>query len=300
VRLPRAPLRRLPRRLFAHTADYLLEARALVHTFRPDLIHVLYAAPLDALALAGTRVPVVTTPLGSDVLPGVVPRPWPLDRLVRRLLRRSAVVFAKSSFLEARCRALGAERVVRVPWGVDPSVFAPGERASARRSLGLPQGRPLLFSARALWPLYNHLPLLEAAARLPEPPQVLLTRRGADAEHAERVQERARALGIQATLLEGVPLDAMPQLYAAVDAVASLPSSDGLPQTVFEALACGRPTLALDLEAYAEWPFAGDALRRVAHVGGRPCPEAARRWISEHASLAASVEAVARVYRELV
>ena len=100
---------------------------------------------------------------------------------------------------------------------------------------------------------------------------------------------------------------------------ASVPSSDGLPQTVFEALSCGRPTLALDLESYADWPFGPDALQRVAHVAGRPCPDAlaagladvlaerdrpgllaARGWIHEHALRAASVQAVRALYRELV
>lgn len=320
--LPRPALRRLPRRLFLHTADYLLEVGDLIRRrFRPDLIHVHYLSQLDALALLPhPRVPVVVTLMGADVLEDQVARPPLLDRAVRRVLRRAAAVTAKSEFLAAQARRLGArpERVHLIPWGVDVARFGPLERAAARAALGLPGDATLLLSSRALQPLYNHLPLLEAAAALPAPPGLVFTRHAEEPAYAARVAERARALGLQAWFLPPQAPEAMARLYAAADAVASLPASDGLPQTLLEALACARAVVSLDLEAYRELPFGPGALVRVAHTAGRPDPDALRRgleaalapgeradlaaareWIEAHASFQESVARVRALYAGL-
>ncbi|MCA8924933.1 MAG: glycosyltransferase family 4 protein [Planctomycetes bacterium] len=318
--LPRPAFGRLPRLLFAHTLDYLVEAWDVVlRRFRPDLIHVHYVAQLDALALLPLRkIPLVLTVMGGDVLTDQIPRPWPLDLAVRRLFRRAAAVTAKSEFLAAQCRALGARRVEQVRWGIDLSCFGPRERGAARARLGLPAAGRLLLSSRALQPLYNHLPILEAVAGLPERPELVVTRHAALGDYAAQVIARARALGVTLHVLDPLPPERMPDLYAAADACVSIPASDGLPQTLLEALACARPTLALDLDAYRELPFAADACLKVAHVGGqpdlaalraglsellqvreRPGVEAAQAWVRAEASLEASVAQVDALYREL-
>ena len=330
VHLPRPALRRLPRRLFVHTADYLLEVADLIRRrFRPDLVHVHYLSQLDALALYPhrKRVPLVVTLMGADVLEEQVARPMAQDLVVRAVMRRARAVTAKSEFLAERARALGAwpERVHRVPWGVDLTRFRPlgdDERAQARRRLGLPAEGTLLLSSRALQPLYNHLPLLEAVAGLARRPRLVFTRAAEEPAYAARVAARARALGLEATFLAPQPPEEMPGLYGAADAVASLPASDGLPQTLLEALACARPVLALDLPAYRELPFAPEALIRVAHTRGEPDPAAlaaglaallepgasgpgsqggpglaaAREWIAREASFQASVERMQAIY----
>ncbi|MEZ6184315.1 MAG: glycosyltransferase [Planctomycetota bacterium] len=318
--LPRAALTRLPRRMFVHTLDYLLEAWDVVwRRFRPDLIHVHYVSQLDALALLPLRgVPLVLTVMGGDVLEDQIPRGPLLDRAVRRIFRRAAAVTAKSEFLAARSRELGARRVELVRWGIDLGCFQPQDQGAARAALGLPQDARLLLSSRALQPLYNHLAVLEAVAGLPKPPEVVVTRHAADPAYAQAVRGRAQALGIRLHELEGLPTARMPTLYAAADACVSIPASDGLPQTLLEALACARPTAVLDLEAYRELPFAEDACPRAAHVHGRPdgpalrdalarvlAPgprpgvEAGRAWVQAEASLEASVARVDALYREL-
>ncbi len=318
--LPRRLLRRLPRRLYFHTADYVLEVLNLVRRFRPHLIHVHYVSQLDAVALLGVRrVPLVLTVMGADVLEDQIPRPKPLDLLVRRLFRRAAAVTAKSKFLEARCRDMGAraDRLHLIYWGIHTSRFVPGDRAEARARLGLDEAGRLLVSSRALQPLYNHDLLVDAVGRL-EPadrPLVVFSRNSGDPEYAAMIAKRAADCGVRAVFLDPLPPADMPHLYAAADACVSVPASDGLPETVFEALCCERPTLALDLEAYSELPFTSDAFGRVPHSSGRPRPgalvagleavltvrerpglAAARAWIKEHAELARSEEAIRDLY----
>jgi glycosyltransferase involved in cell wall biosynthesis len=320
--LPRPLLRRLPRRLFLHTADYLAETAARVATFRPHLIHVHYLSQLDALALLPVRrTPIVVTVMGADVLEEQVPRPLPLDWAVRRVLRRARVVTAKSRFLAEACCALGArpERVHRLPWGIDTQRFAPQAKAAARAELGLPAEALLLLSSRALQPLYNHHSLVEAAASCSPRPELVFVRHAADEAYAARVLANARTQGLVAHVLPSQSPEGMRSLYAAADACASLPASDGLPQTLLEAMACERPTLSLDLEAYSELPFAHPALVRVAHRAGEPDAEAllaglqalltpnpqraaalaqARAWVAREAEFSDSVSAMRRLYAQ--
>src|SRR5690606_16530333 len=134
-----------------------------------------YASQLDALALAlPSRVPVVVTVYGADVLEEQIRRPLPLDLLVRGLFARAAAVTVKSPFLADCCRALGAapDRLHLVPWGLDVARFRPAARDAAREALGLPAG-PLLLSPRSLHPLYGHELVLEAAQRLEPRPTVV-------------------------------------------------------------------------------------------------------------------------------
>jgi glycosyltransferase involved in cell wall biosynthesis len=322
--LPRPLLRRLPRRLFAHTADYLIGLPRLVRRWRPDVIHVHYVSQLAALALVPVRgVPLVLTVMGADVLEEQVPRPLMQDLAVRALFRRAAAVTAKSEFLAQRCRQLGTPpgRVHLVPWGVPLQLFRPRSQVEARSRLALPAKTPILLSSRALDPLYNHLELLEAFAALGEEdfprgrPLLLFSRNAQDPDYARRVEERARQLGVATRFLDPLEQEGMPYLYASADACVSIPASDGLPQTMLEALACGRPVVSLDLEAYSELPFEGDALVRVAHAKGRPQVAAlaqglravltegerpglaaAREWIAAHADFRRSVETVRGLY----
>jgi len=319
--LPRPALRGLPRRLYLHTLDYVVEVWRLIRGFRPDLIHLHYVSQLDALTLSPVRrTPIVLTVMGADVLEDQIPRPWLLDQAVRGLFRRVAAVTAKSRFLAARCHELGAQlsRVHLLPWGVDSAHFSPGERGTARATLGLPAEATLLLSSRALQRLYNHEPLLDSVAALEREVRVVFTRNAEDADYARSVAVRAERLGVPAHFLPPVPYEQMPALYAAADACASLPASDGLPQTLLEALACHRPAVVLDLEAYQELPFPSDSVWRVAHSAGTPHPgalaeglgqvlrlgpraglEEARGWIQANAELAQSVAAMRALYAAL-
>jgi glycosyltransferase involved in cell wall biosynthesis len=355
-RLPRRPLRRLP--LGLRTADYLAEAAAVVARFRPHVIHVHYAAPLDALALLPIRrTPLVVTVMGGDVLDDQVPRPWPLDGLVRGLLGRAAAVTIKSTFLGEACRRLGAPpgRLRLVRWGVDTARFTPGaagdagavdgaadgssagtvdgstaeDREASRRaargrlraSAGVDLGAgPVLLSSRALRPLYQHHAVVSATAALPAEarPTLVFTRSAEDPVTTRLVAAQAAAAGVRAVVLPAQAPEAMPDLYRASDACASVPRSDGLPQTLLEALACQVPVVTLDLPAYRELPFAADAHLRVAHDGAGPDPsglaaaieaalsrrprpglDAARTWIQAHAEREDSLAQVLNLYREL-
>src|SRR5262249_22341736 len=102
-----------------------------------------------AAALLGVclRCPVVVTLRGNEV--ALLRHPLRRRQLATAL--RHARVIAVSDALAAMAAALGTRRgrVHVIPNRIDPEWLRPGDRAAARRQLGLPPQRPILLSVGA-------------------------------------------------------------------------------------------------------------------------------------------------------
>ena len=154
-------------------------------------------------------------------------------------------------------RGVSAERIYTADLGVDLNHFrpaSPDEQARARSALGLPPG-PLILSMRAGTELYNLDIVLEAfrivRARVRDATLALL--RG-DAPAAPRVSRLLDRLGHADGVwdLGDVPYADVATYLRAADVAVSIPSSDGSPQSVWEALAGGVPVVLSDLPQVAE------------------------------------------------
>jgi teichuronic acid biosynthesis glycosyltransferase TuaC len=194
-----------------------------------------------AVALAGLlRVPAVVKLHGSDL--NVVARlPGPRAQL-RAMLPRAARVVAVSRALAAEAEALGVERdrIRLVRNGVDAARFRPGDRAAARTALGLAADRRLLLYVGHLRDSKGVLDLATAMASVPDGDLAVL---GAGEARA-RLAAALAPLGERARLLGERPHDEVATWMAAADVVV-LPSwSEGTPNAVIEALACGRRVVA--------------------------------------------------------
>ncbi len=231
--------------------------------FAPDLLHVHYAGGrLGSLALASGIKPLVVTVMGGDVQPEQHPGGphWFDQRTTARLLEEADLLVTKSEALRSYIAHYGdyASKTEIVRWGIDPARFVrdPARGEDLRRRLGLPQG-PLLLSPRILRPLYNTHLIVEAMPQiLDRCPQacLLISRHGEDAAYAQRVRERAGALGVTASLrfLDPLDHDVMPDLLSITRVAVSVPFADGLPQTLFECLASQTPLVLGRLPAYEE------------------------------------------------
>jgi glycosyltransferase involved in cell wall biosynthesis len=235
-----------------------------IRDFHPDLLHLHYAGgKLGTLATLSAVRPLVVTVMGGDVLPEQHAAALsPLERRgTRRILEEADLILAKSDFLRSAVAALGdfAGKVETVRWGVDPAEFRP-DRAGAealRARLGLPAGTRVLLSPRPLQPLYNVHLIVEALpavlARVPEALLLVTDYNGLPAYRAQVEAAIARLkLGGRVRLLPRTEHSAMPALYSLAAAVISVPSSDGLPQTLFEAMACEVPVVLGSLPGYRE------------------------------------------------
>ncbi len=224
---------------------------------RYDLIQahwVIPNAPVAVLVGLLRRIPVVISLHGSDVY--LAERVRPVGWVARWALGRAAGVTASSPDLLERAQRLGAsrERAAVIPYGVDPAVFkAPARpRAEVRHALGFePHEAVLLCVGRLVYKKGFEYALRAMPQVLQSYPQARLVVVGAG-DLAASLKKLAAELGITDRVrFEGaVAHTRLPDYLAACD-LFLLPSVvddsgnvDGLPNTLLEALAAGRPVVA--------------------------------------------------------
>ena len=248
---------------------YLLLPFVLVSSFwklwrltgreRYDLIQahwVIPNAPVAVLVGRLRHIPVVISLHGSDVY--LAERVRPVGWVASWAFRRAAAVTASSPDLLERAQRLGAPtepgRATVIPYGVDPTVFKlPSRpRADLRQTLGFePAQSVLLCVGRLVYKKGFEYALRALPGVLTTYPQARLVIVGAG-DLLKPLQELSQTLGIAGQVrFEGaVPHDRLPDYLASCD-IFLLPSVvdaqgnvDGLPNTLLEALATGRPVIA--------------------------------------------------------
>ena len=143
--------------------------------------------------------------------------------------------------------------VIMVPgMGVDTARFAPadaGERARARRELGIGPDAPVLICAAEFSERKNQEMLLKAMKELPEDTVLLLPGDGA-LLRPRRQQAAALGLGDRVRF-PGQVGDVRPWLRAA-DVCVSASRSEGLPFHVMEAMCCALPCVLTDVKGHRD------------------------------------------------
>jgi glycosyltransferase involved in cell wall biosynthesis len=179
--------------------------------------------------------------------------PLPHRMVARRAIRWSArfadtadLIIAPSDFVARRLRTLGVRQPIEMlPTGVDLDRFRPGDRASARRSLGLgTEDRVLLYVGR-LDREKNLEFLLDAVARVKAPRiRLLLVGRGTQTAALRRAAATT-GLGSRVELRGGSPPAGLPTYYHAADAFVFASTSETQGLAVLEAMACGLAVVAV-------------------------------------------------------
>ncbi len=217
--------------------------RALIREVAPDVVSAHWLPGFGFAAAAAGAAPLALTAWGSDVYQAGVRM-----RLASRYaIRRADLVMADSTDLIDRCGLLGApaDRLELIQWGVSLQTFYPAEdRAALKRELGLGPG-PVILSPRSLMPVYNIPTITEAFGEIGNrfaDAQLVIKHMGfalmdlPDLPHSDRVH-----------VVGSVPYERMADYYRAADVVVSVPSSDGAPRSVWEAMACATPVIVSDL-----------------------------------------------------
>jgi D-inositol-3-phosphate glycosyltransferase len=151
--------------------------------------------------------------------------------------------------------AADPSRTLVVPPGVDLHRFAPGDRAAARRAVGLPDDAVSLLFVGRIQPLKAPDVLLAAAARMLADEPALRARlrvsvigapSGSGLDAPRQLEELASALGI-ADVVRFLPPQAPGQLaehYRAADVTVVPSHSESFGLVALEAQACGTPVVA--------------------------------------------------------
>lgn len=248
----------------AHAFCMSLGAGPLVrrlHRERPfDVINAHWLYPDGAAATkvaASLGVPVVLTALGSDVN-RMLPDPVH-GAQIRAALRNAQAVTTVSKELRTKIVAAGVaeDRVVVVPNGVDTHIFRPLDRGTARERLGLSREAALIVCvARLSREKGLHVAIDAMPGVLQSVPNARLSLIG-DGIERQALEEQSRKLGCegQVQFVGAVPPAAVPDWLAAADVVALPSLSEGHPNAVMEALAAGRPVVASNVGAVAEYVY---------------------------------------------
>lgn len=208
---------------------YLMQWKPLkraIADFRPDVVHAHYGL-CGLLANMQRKVPVVTTYHGSDIND---PKVLPLSKLS---MRRSAwnIFVSRQSVAKAKPK----NRFSLLPCGVDITALQLTGRLEARQRLGLdPNKRYVLFAGG-----------FDNAVKDPSlAKQVFAMLGDRDAELLE---------------LKGYSREEVTLLMCASNCLLMTSVTEGSPQVIKEALACGCPIVSVDV---------GDVKERIKDVEG--------------------------------
>ncbi len=226
-------------------------ATELTRDWTPDVVIGYWTHPDGTVALDLAErlgVPGVLVVGGTDINQRVhdAGRSGPIIRT----LQRAHKVFTVGEPLAETVLGLGvpAGRVAVLRRGVDTTTFHRGDRAAARIELGISGSRPILLWVGRMVPVKGLDVLLEALAAIPTAERPALYLLG-DGPERERLMALSGRLGLAADVhWQGpVPHARLGAWYRAADLVVLPSRSEGTPNVLLEALACGIPFVASDV-----------------------------------------------------
>ena len=188
-----------------------------IREFQPDIIHAHYGLS-GLLANLQRKVPVVTTFHGSDIN----------NPKVLRYSKVSIILSAWNIFVSDKNIQLAGVKgkFSLIPCGVDTDIFRPIERKPVREKLDLRESDHIVLFAGAFDnPVKNPELAKEALAKVPD----------------ARLME-----------LKGYSRTQVAELMNAADVCLMTSHSEGSPQFIKEAMACGCPIVSVDVGDVAE------------------------------------------------
>lgn len=245
-------------------ADWLIRIQLqwIWNSRRTEVCHIHWVDDrILRAAKAGLR-PIVVTAYGSDInwtrLPSYDPL---LLQQVKKGLAEVDLFIADSEDMIQIAEELsgGKLRSLLLPIGIDTNLFRPGyeEEAKAWRSeLAIPADADVVFSPRVIKTNYRQIELLESFAHAVRNCNfggyMIFKAFASDPVYVEELRRRAIDLNVKERIrvLDEVPYDRLPVLYAMSDLAVSFPTLDAFPVTFLEASACEVPILTHHLIAY--------------------------------------------------
>ena len=229
----------------------LLAMRRWLAAQRPDVINThsstdSWLAGLACQTLGNPPAIVRTRHISAPIAVNASSR-WLYGRSARHVVTTGEAL--RRTLIDAL--GLAPENVTSVPTGIDPRRFAPGDRAAARRALGLPVDRHYLGIVATLRSWKGHAYLLEAFARLKLAEWTLLV--VGEGPQLDNIKDKVAELGLSDRVnLVGQRTD--PEAWLRALDVFCLPSyaNEGVPQSIMQAMLTGLPIVTTPVGAILE------------------------------------------------
>lgn len=283
-----SPMCRIRKLSFLFSPLFLKRA---IRKIQPDLIHVFYAYhQLDNLILHRFK-PLLVTVMGGDILTDQNfkgKKKW----LTKKILEGADIITSKSDFLDRVLRGIGnyAHKTRRVTWGVDTQRFCPGiDVRFLRERWNLELDDIVFFSARNCQPFYNQDLIIKAFAIYQsihvgkKRAILLISELFPEESYVKRLMGLVKEVGLQDKVhfLGSVIHQEMPAYFNLADIMVAIPRSDGMPQSLYEAMACGTYPILGDLPQYQE--MVEDRVNgRLVKMGDVKALSEAMSWAADH------------------
>ncbi len=238
-----------------------LKVRKTIQKIKPHLIHIHYLKGLAWGILLSRFHPLVVTPWGSDILAdqGAF-NDFYAFFFTSRVLEKADLVTVHSNFMKDSVKKLGGfnHKIQHVGWGVDLTKFQPGlETKPLKMRLGLKEGQSVILSLRCPAFIYNIDLIIKAMPFILKmvPDTILLIAEYlADVEYLSHLKNLVDDLNLleNVRFIGALNYNEVPFYMNIADVVVSIPSSDGMPSTILETMACGTPLVLSDLLQYKE------------------------------------------------
>ena len=221
---------------------------ARLRPFRPDLVlgYWIYPEGYGAWRCARTLgVPCVLGALGTDIRVRGGLTGW-FTGLALRAADRLIVVSEEMRGVATGRYAVDPSRVHTITNGVNSEIFHPRAKAAMRAHLGLPAGARIVLYVGRFVPSKGLRELLDAFAVLAGSSANLYLVLIGDGVMREELHARVASApwGANVRLTGAMRPEAIAQWIGAADLLCLPSYSEGYPNVVVEALACGRPVVA--------------------------------------------------------
>jgi len=209
--------------LFLLRGNYFKQWKSLrrkIREFKPDVIHAHYGLTCLVVNLATRRVPVVSTYHGSDINNPKVLR---LSKIAMWLSSWNVFVSKRNMTLAG---VIEGKKALLVPCGVAFSEEQLQTRAEARKALGWSTADKKVLFTSAFDNVVKDPELAKASVALLE--------------------------GVELVELKGYLRQQVNTLMCACDCILMTSKTEGSPQVIKEAMACGCPIVSVDVGDVAE------------------------------------------------
>jgi sugar transferase (PEP-CTERM/EpsH1 system associated) len=244
----------------------ILRLARVMRAYRPHIVHSRNWGTIEAIPAARlARVPVVIHSehgYDLDMLTGLPKR--------RRIFRRASYGMADAVFavtrelcdFHARQAWISPERIRVIYNGVDTQRCRPRqeERISLRKRFGLPQERFIIGTVGRTVTIKDHPTLLRAVASMALKgidAHALLVGSGPELERNQQFAKDSPALAGRVTFIGSS--DDVPDILNTMDVFALTSISEGMSNTLLEAMATGLPVIATNVGGNPEVVVDGDS-----------------------------------------